>query len=126
MTSTTEPVIAKSNPVESDSTTLRKRRGILLIVDDEDGPRQSLRVIFKDEYDILMAEDGPTAIDLAQKHPVDVAVLEHAGAVVFRGQPITVVQEVGDAARGGVGLLEPPERVVGQALDVRPRAHCRH
>ncbi len=27
-----------------------KRRGTLLIVDDEDGPRQSLRVIFKDDY----------------------------------------------------------------------------
>jgi signal transduction histidine kinase len=55
---------------------LPKRRGTLLIVDDEDGPRQSLRVIFKDEYDLLMAEDGPTAIDLAQKHPIDVAVLD--------------------------------------------------
>ena len=53
-----------------------KRRGTLLIVDDEDGPRQSLRVIFKDEYDLLMADDGPTAIELAQKHPIDVAVLD--------------------------------------------------
>jgi signal transduction histidine kinase len=53
-----------------------KRRGTLLIVDDEDGPRQSLRVIFKDEYDLLMAEDGPTAIELAQKHDIDVAVLD--------------------------------------------------
>jgi signal transduction histidine kinase len=76
MTLTTEPLIAKSNPVEGDSTTFRKRRGTLLIVDDEDGPRQSLRVIFKDEYDLLMAEDGPTAINLAQKHPIDVAVLD--------------------------------------------------
>jgi signal transduction histidine kinase len=53
-----------------------KRRGTLLIVDDEDGPRQSLRVIFKDDYDLLMAEDGPTAIDLAQKNEIDVAVLD--------------------------------------------------
>jgi len=53
-----------------------KRRGLLLIVDDEDGPRQSLRVIFKDEYDLLMAEDGPVAIELAQTHPIDVAVLD--------------------------------------------------
>lgn len=53
-----------------------KRRGLLLIVDDEDGPRQSLRVIFKDEYDLLMAEDGPAAIELAQKHPIDVALLD--------------------------------------------------
>jgi two-component system, sensor histidine kinase and response regulator len=53
-----------------------KRRGTLLIVDDEDGPRQSLRVIFKDEYDLLMAEDGPTAIKLAQENEIDVVVLD--------------------------------------------------
>ena len=76
MALTTEPLITKSNPVEGDSTMFRKRRGTLLVVDDEDGPRQSLRVIFKDEYDMLMAEDGPTAIELAQKHPIDVAVLD--------------------------------------------------
>jgi two-component system, sensor histidine kinase and response regulator len=53
-----------------------KRRGTLLIVDDEDGPRQALRVIFKDEYNLLMAEDGPTAIELAQSNDIDVAVLD--------------------------------------------------
>ena len=53
-----------------------KRRGTLLIVDDEDGPRQSLRVIFKDDYDLLMAEDGPTAIELAKKNEIDVTVLD--------------------------------------------------
>jgi len=53
-----------------------KRKGTLLIVDDEEGPRQSLRVIFKDDYDLLMAGDGATAIELAQKNKVDVAVLD--------------------------------------------------
>jgi signal transduction histidine kinase len=53
-----------------------RRRGTLLIVDDEDGPRQSLRVIFKDDYEILMASDGPSAIELAKKHKIDVAVLD--------------------------------------------------
>ena len=53
-----------------------KRRGTLLVVDDEDGPRQSLRVIFKDNYDLLMAEDGPTAIELAQENEIDVAMLD--------------------------------------------------
>src|SRR5215470_16745365 len=61
----------------SDTTTqIPKRRGKLLIVDDEDGPRQSLRVIFKDDYDLLMAADGATAIELAQQNKVDVAVCD--------------------------------------------------
>ncbi len=53
-----------------------KRRGTLLVVDDEEGPRMSLRVIFKDHYELLMAEDGPGAIALAQQHEIDVAILD--------------------------------------------------
>jgi len=76
MPATSEPVMAKTSAAEGDSTTFRKRRGTVLVVDDEEGPRQSLRVIFKDEYNLLMAEDGPTAIELAKQHPIDVAVLD--------------------------------------------------
>lgn len=52
------------------------RRGTLLIVDDEDGARQALRAIFKDDYQLLLASDGPSAIAFAQKHKIDVAVLD--------------------------------------------------
>jgi len=48
----------------------------LLIVDDEEGPRQSLRVVFKNDYQLLLAGDGPTAIELAQNNKIDVAVLD--------------------------------------------------
>jgi signal transduction histidine kinase len=61
---------------DSDLIVAPKRRGTILIVDDEDGPRQSLRVIFKDDYDLLMAEDGPSAIEIAKKNEIDVAVLD--------------------------------------------------
>jgi two-component system, sensor histidine kinase and response regulator len=47
-----------------------------LVVDDEEGPRHSVRVIFNEHYDVLMASDGPSAIALAQKQRIDVAVLD--------------------------------------------------
>jgi two-component system sensor histidine kinase/response regulator len=70
--STTEFAEAGTNV----ATAPPKRRGTLLIVDDEEGPRQSLRVIFKDDYELLMAPDGATAIELARQHDVDVAVCD--------------------------------------------------
>ena len=63
-----------SGPADPASPT--RPQGTLLIVDDEEGPRQSLRSIFKDEYNILLAGDGLTAIALAQNNNIDVAVLD--------------------------------------------------
>jgi two-component system sensor histidine kinase/response regulator len=60
----------------AEPTTRPSRKGTLLIVDDEDTVRQSLRVIFKDDYQVLMVEDGATAIETAQKTKVDVAILD--------------------------------------------------
>jgi len=52
------------------------RKGVLLVVDDEEGPRQSLNLIFKDDYEVVLASDGATAIEMAQKRRIDVAVCD--------------------------------------------------
>lgn len=62
----------------------------LLIVDDEEGPRQSLRVVFKNDYDLLLASDGATALEMARSHHVDAAILdlrmgEMSGIQVLQG-----------------------------------------
>lgn len=59
-----------------DEPAAKPRKPTLLIVDDEEGPRQSLRVVFKDDYHLLLASDGLTAIELAQNNRIDVAVLD--------------------------------------------------
>jgi signal transduction histidine kinase len=63
-------------PADVELAPAPRRRGTLLIVDDEEGPRLSMRVIFKDDYDILMASDGATAVEIAQNNKIDVAVLD--------------------------------------------------
>src|SRR6202167_881339 len=53
-----------------------KARQTLLIVDDEEGQRQSLRVVFKEEYDLLLASNGPDAVELARNNKINAAVLD--------------------------------------------------
>jgi DNA-binding NtrC family response regulator len=53
-----------------------ERRRTLLIVDDEEGPRQSLRLIFEDQYDVVLAAGGKEAIEVARKRRVDGAVVD--------------------------------------------------
>jgi signal transduction histidine kinase len=48
----------------------------LLIVDDEEGPRQSLRVVFKDDYALLIASNGLDALEMVHKHKINAAVLD--------------------------------------------------
>jgi len=72
--STFSPVALLDSP--NPLPTVPRRKGTLLVVDDEEGPRLSLRVIFKDDYDVLMAADGPTAIQLVQNNSVDVALVD--------------------------------------------------
>lgn len=47
-----------------------------MIVDDDDGPRQTLEMLFQDDYKILLAESGLKAISLAHQYPVDAAVVD--------------------------------------------------
>ncbi|HUJ71401.1 MAG TPA: hybrid sensor histidine kinase/response regulator [Verrucomicrobiae bacterium] len=48
----------------------------LLIVDDEPGPRESLRIVFKDRYNCVTAMCGREGIEYARTHPVDAAILD--------------------------------------------------
>ncbi|MCE9611593.1 MAG: response regulator [Chthoniobacter sp.] len=48
----------------------------LLIVDDEEGPRQSLRIVFKNDYHVLLATNGTDAIELVKTNDVHVCVLD--------------------------------------------------
>lgn len=48
----------------------------ILIVDDEQGPRESLRFIFKPSYNVFMAEDGKKALEIIKQTPIDLITLD--------------------------------------------------
>lgn len=48
----------------------------LLVVDDEEGPRQSIRMVFRNEYTIHLADSGERALEIAEDHPIDLAVVD--------------------------------------------------
>ena len=52
------------------------RRPTLLVVDDEEGPRQSLRIVFRELYDVVLAESGARALEIARSRRIDAAILD--------------------------------------------------
>ncbi len=54
----------------------RPEAPVLLIVDDEEGPRESLKMIFEDDYRVLVAENGLAALELLRHNRVNAAVLD--------------------------------------------------
>jgi two-component system, sensor histidine kinase and response regulator len=51
-------------------------RRVLLVVDDEEGPRQSLRLVFQDTYEVLVASSGAAALEVARQRSVDAALVD--------------------------------------------------
>lgn len=80
MDSTALSVMPSPSPLDTISNSAtpaaRKEKPTLLVVDDEEGPRQSLKIVFKDDYNILLANDGTAAIELARKNKIQVAILD--------------------------------------------------
>lgn len=48
----------------------------ILVVDDENGPRQSLRMLLKDEYEVFLADDVAQARDFLGESPVDLVITD--------------------------------------------------
>lgn len=51
-------------------------RYVLLVVDDEEGPRKSLEMTFRRDFNVILARSGEEALELAEKTPPDVAILD--------------------------------------------------
>lgn len=69
-------LIATPSRSVSDIPSKSLKKPVLLVVDDEEGPRASLKVVFKNDFDVLLASSGKEALALAEEHRIDVAILD--------------------------------------------------
>jgi putative two-component system response regulator len=53
-----------------------EQKASVLVVDDELGPRESLRMILKPLYDVRTAANGQEALDCIQKEKIDLITLD--------------------------------------------------
>jgi two-component system, sensor histidine kinase and response regulator len=65
-----DPVSSLASPAKP------KSKPVLLVVDDEEGPRQSLKIVFKNDYEVLLANSGESAMEIARRHHIDVTVCD--------------------------------------------------
>jgi DNA-binding NtrC family response regulator len=114
----------------------------LLVADDEYGIREFLYELFKDEFAVLLAENGQQAIDMLSSSIVDVAlidmrmpvksgmdVLEFVNAEKLPVIPIVITADRDNPARGrrdeagGVRLHHKTRRLpeAGHSRPQRPR-----
>jgi len=77
------------------------RKPILLVVDDEEGPRQSLKIVFKNDYEVLLASDGQSALELIRDHEVSVAILDILMAGMSGIELLAQIKEV----RPSIGVI---------------------
>ncbi|MGA8181788.1 MAG: sigma-54 dependent transcriptional regulator [Desulfobacterales bacterium] len=53
-----------------------KKEGTILVVDDENGVRESFNMVLKDDYHVLLAGTGQEAMDIFKKNSIDLILLD--------------------------------------------------
>jgi DNA-binding NtrC family response regulator len=53
-----------------------ERRASILVVDDERGPREALRLIFERTYDVIVVDSGERAVEAMRRERIDLVTLD--------------------------------------------------
>ena len=89
---TATPLPSQSDIIsELEPPPLARAKPTLLVIDDEEGPRQSLRIVFKNDYQVLLASNGTEALDFARTNEIDVVVCD---IMMFGMSGVEVLKEL--------------------------------
>lgn len=61
---------------ESDQRSYRPPMPHIMVVDDENGPRQALRMLLKEDYQVHLAEGGERALEILHDQPIELVITD--------------------------------------------------
>ena len=94
------------------------RRGTVLVVDDEEGVRASVRAILEETCDVLEAGNGAQALEVLKKHEVDLVMLDQR----MPGEPgIDVLPRIKTADPSTVVVIVTAVRELRTAVEALKR-----
>lgn len=62
--------------VSPQDVTATSRHAHILVVDDENGPRQALRMLLKEDYDVHLATRVSEALEVLKQHPIELIITD--------------------------------------------------
>ncbi len=72
-----EPINPEGSFSQSDiRKNYENERDTILVIDDEFGPRESIRIILKNKYNVITAESGDKGIEIVKSQKVDLIILD--------------------------------------------------
>ena len=114
MTSLLDPTVASTDDVAT--------RAKILIIDDDYGPRESLRILLKYDYDVIVASSVADGLEQIKTHPFDTIILDNRMPGRTGLEALTDIREIDTAVSiimlTGYGTLETAcEAFRNQATD---------
>ena len=80
----------------------KELQGKILVIDDERGPRESLRMVLKYDYEVFLAERVDAGIELLRDIKPDLVIMDIR---MPEKNGIEGLQETGDVPDSGVGAI---------------------
>ncbi len=93
-----------------------QKLGNVLIIDDELGPRESIRIVLGGEYNCHLAQDGEEGIEVLKQNPVDLVILDIKMPKIDGIETLRRIKEVNPDVMvvllTGYGTLETAQKAI--------------
>jgi signal transduction histidine kinase len=111
-----EPAVQGLSEKRTMNENMQQKLGNILIIDDELGPRESIRIVLGGEYNCHLAQDGEEGIEVLKKTPMDLVVLDIKMPKIDGIETLKRIKEVDPEVMvvllTGYGTLETAQKAI--------------